>query len=332
MVELMSFLSIERPAVMLYIEECDTLSFTGVDEHRLPAPLRLYDGRFYAALVSACQGTHPHLIIEITEQVRFGCGRQALKLLDHEGHYEAGHLAREASKWLHAPGSKVSEMKALPAYIARCWKALRLLKQFRSPLPDVMAVSLIRENVCGLDDRQLLADLAAQKTSGDKSADALLHVLQSRATDWRAEQEEKAGKNVIAALGKAGGKGGNALPVTTAAIDTDGDCVYPARCMVPKGTGAIFVKTSVDLGPFCALDCTGRVWAWHGWSADHWPASPTPLLDKCVDCAAGTGFVVAANPSISPSSVSTSTSGLLAPASSKSRCCSDIRRRCSHRC
>ena len=36
----------------------------------------------------------------------------------------------------------------------------------------------------------------------------------------------------------------------------------------------------------------GRVW--HGWSSDHWPASPTPLLGGCTDCAAGNGFVVAA--------------------------------------
>ena len=118
LIELMGYMPIESDAVMLYIEECDTLSFTGVDEHRLPAALRLYDGRFYAALVGACQGSHPHLVIEITEQVRFGCGRQVLKLLDHEGNYEAGHLAREASKWLHSPATKVGEMKALAPYVA----------------------------------------------------------------------------------------------------------------------------------------------------------------------------------------------------------------------
>ena len=51
LIELMGYMPIESDAVMLFIEELDTLSFTGVDEHRLPAPLRLYDGRFYAALV-----------------------------------------------------------------------------------------------------------------------------------------------------------------------------------------------------------------------------------------------------------------------------------------
>ena len=93
--------------------------------------------------------------------------------------------------------------------------------------------------------------------------------------------------------GKVGGKVGAALPVPETAVDAEGDCVFPARCIMPKGTGAIFVKTSVDVGPFCALDCMGRVWAWDGWKSDKWPAKPTPLLDHCVDCAAGSGFVVA---------------------------------------
>ena len=97
----------------------------------------------------------------------------------------------------------------------------------------------------------------------------------------------------IYAWGKVGGKGGHALPVSGTAVDRDGDCMFPARCAMPKGTGAIFVKTCVDVGPFCALDCTGRVWAWHGWNSDQWPALPMPLLDGCVDCAAGSGFIVA---------------------------------------
>ena len=96
------------------------------------------------------------------------------------------------------------------------------------------------------------------------------------------------------AWGKVGGKGGHALPVTKASVDREGDCIFPARCSTAKGAGAIFVKTSVDVGPFCALDCAGRVWVWHGWSSDHWPASPTPLLGGWTDCAAGNGFVVAA--------------------------------------
>ena len=62
----------------------------------------------------------------------------------------------------------------------------------------------------------------------------------------------------IYAWGKVGGKGGDALPVAKSAVDAEGDCCFPARCVMPKGTGARFVKTSVDLGPFCALDCTGQ--------------------------------------------------------------------------
>ena len=60
------------------------------------------------------------------------------------------------------------------------------------------------------------------------------------------------------AWGKAGGKGGNALPVAASAVDKAGDCIYPAPCKVPKGTGAVFLKASVDVGPFCAL-CLGHM-------------------------------------------------------------------------
>lgn len=93
--------------------------------------------------------------------------------------------------------------------------------------------------------------------------------------------------------GKVGGKGGKALPVAVGAVDKAGDCIYPARCQLPKSVGAVFLKASVDVGPMCALDCSGGVWVWSGWG-DRWPATPTLLLEACVDCAAGSGFVVAA--------------------------------------
>ena len=99
------------------------------------------------------------------------------------------------------------------------------------------------------------------------------------------------------AWGKAGGKGGDALPVPAAAIDKAGDCIYPAACQIAKESGArsggtsIFLKASVDVGPFCALDRCGRVWAWSGWSPA-WPQLPTVLQSGCADCAAGSGFIV----------------------------------------
>ena len=98
------------------------------------------------------------------------------------------------------------------------------------------------------------------------------------------------------AWGKTGGKGGNALPVPPAAVDKAGDCVFPAQCQLPKGTGAVFIKASVDVGPFCALDATGRAWAWSGWAQKGgcWSAGPQPVADGCIDCAAGAGFIVVA--------------------------------------
>lgn len=96
------------------------------------------------------------------------------------------------------------------------------------------------------------------------------------------------------AWGKTGGKGGNALPVPPSAVDKAGDCVFPAPCQFPKGTGAVILKASVDVGPFCALDAAGRVWAWSGWAKETWSATPQVVADGCVDCAAGAGYVVVA--------------------------------------
>ena len=87
---------------------------------------------------------------------------------------------------------------------------------------------------------------------------------------------------------------GRALPVAASAVDKAGDCIFPAPLQVPKGTGAVFLKASVDVGPMCALDSSGGVWAWSGWGTERWPATPARLLERCVDCAAGSGFVVAA--------------------------------------
>eukprot|EP00929_Paragymnodinium_shiwhaense_P087840 TRINITY_DN47992_c0_g1_i1.p1 TRINITY_DN47992_c0_g1~~TRINITY_DN47992_c0_g1_i1.p1 ORF type:complete len:547 (+),score=57.21 TRINITY_DN47992_c0_g1_i1:72-1712(+) len=98
----------------------------------------------------------------------------------------------------------------------------------------------------------------------------------------------------LMAWGKVGGKGGNAIPVPKKAVDTAGDCVYPAPCAL-SDKAALFIKASVDMGPFCALDTTGCVWAWNGWSKDGsvWSATPERILPDCVDCAAGSGYVVA---------------------------------------
>lgn len=92
------------------------------------------------------------------------------------------------------------------------------------------------------------------------------------------------------AWGKAGGKGGNALPVAADRIDKSGDCCFPAPCREVPGR---FVKASVDVGPFVALDGGGMVYGWSGWG-ETWPSLPTALLPGCVDCAAGAGFIVAA--------------------------------------
>ena len=94
--------------------------------------------------------------------------------------------------------------------------------------------------------------------------------------------------------GKVGGKAGSAMPVPASAVDKAGDCIYPAPLQLPKGTGAVFLKASVDVGPMCALDSAGGVWAWSGWASESWPAKPARVLEGCVDCAAGSGFVVAA--------------------------------------
>eukprot|EP01047_Picozoa_sp_COSAG01_P016429 COSAG01_NODE_842_length_13174_cov_44.463250_2_plen_243_part_00 len=100
------------------------------------------------------------------------------------------------------------------------------------------------------------------------------------------------GGGLLWAWGKVGGEGGGALPVPTRAVDRAGDCIYPVPCVIPRQHR--FLKASVDTGPFVALDTAGGVWAWHGWSnkGSHWPAAPERIHEGCVDCAAGTSYVV----------------------------------------
>eukprot|EP01051_Picozoa_sp_SAG22_P001319 SAG22_NODE_50_length_24611_cov_74.139687_12_plen_257_part_00 len=54
------------------------------------------------------------------------------------------------------------------------------------------------------------------------------------------------------AWGKAGGKGGNALPVAADRIDRSGDCCFPAPCRVVPSRTQAFVKASVGA---CKVPC-----------------------------------------------------------------------------
>ena len=69
--------------------------------------------------------SHLDIALKIGEQARLGCGRQAVKVVDHAARYEAGHLATSAAGCLHSTG--ITEMKGLSDYAARARKALRLL-------------------------------------------------------------------------------------------------------------------------------------------------------------------------------------------------------------
>ena len=103
---------------------------------------------------------------------RFGCGRQALKMMDHEAHYEASHLATAAAKWLHEPGAGLSDMKHLADYVAKVRKSLQLLVEFDAAVPDVMSVSLMKQGIEKLLklDAPIAAAYAAWRQSTDTGA------------------------------------------------------------------------------------------------------------------------------------------------------------------
>eukprot|EP01065_Artemidia_motanka_P041309 TRINITY_DN5332_c3_g2_i1.p1 TRINITY_DN5332_c3_g2~~TRINITY_DN5332_c3_g2_i1.p1 ORF type:complete len:576 (+),score=104.14 TRINITY_DN5332_c3_g2_i1:48-1730(+) len=100
------------------------------------------------------------------------------------------------------------------------------------------------------------------------------------------------------AWGKAGGKGGNALPVPEAFVDAAGDCVYPAPVQFPgckAGREPRFVRASADQGMFSALSRDGELWGWtSGRRRGPIPQlPPQKLLAGVADCSVGAGFIVA---------------------------------------
>ena len=96
------------------------------------------------------------------------------------------------------------------------------------------------------------------------------------------------------------------LPLPGTAVDSAGDCAFPARVVIPKVRESPreprFVRVAADLTVFAALDEAGRVWAW-GKERSGLPTQPTPFalprVDDAVavDCSVGASFVVAASAS-----------------------------------
>ena len=83
------------------------------------------------------------------------------------------------------------------------------------------------------------------------------------------------------------------LPVAASAIDKSGDVAYPAECVAFPEKKLRFLKASVDMAPFAALDSSDRLWCWSARAKKDWSASPRVELTDCADCAAGDGFVAA---------------------------------------
>jgi hypothetical protein len=105
-----------------------------------------------------------------------------------------------------------------------------------------------------------------------------------------AEQRERRRSGVLYGWGMSKGQ---SLPVAASAIDKDGDCVYPAKLLLPETAhGLRFVKIAADMGIFAALDLHGGLWIW-GSERSGFPTKPTRAVQGLLDVDVGSSAVFA---------------------------------------
>ena len=193
----------DNEACFLFLEEMDTLTFLQLDEEApLPGQLRLYDARLYAAVVLAVSVHHGDVGLRITETSRFGCGRQAVKVLDTAAHYSASHLAVAAIEYLGAAAGTVLHIKQLSDFCSRVRKALRLASGVPGGrVNDLVAVSQVKAAIVKIDDKTLSILMCAFdiKPQNERTVAELVHILETRASNWALEEEKRTGKKPLSA-------------------------------------------------------------------------------------------------------------------------------------
>ena len=126
-------LGVDPLPIMIYLDEMDKKDFDELPRGQ-PEELVALDAKLFSAVCQATKGkAHVRHIQAIESSVIFGCGRQAVRILDKAHRYEITKLAAKASSGVVK--QKCSTMPQLLEYLPLMKHRLYQLKLAGTPMP-----------------------------------------------------------------------------------------------------------------------------------------------------------------------------------------------------
>ena len=201
-------------AAMQYLRELeDTQTYTFDDLAQfLDVSMTRTDVALFAALVGACQkgAEGKEQLQRIQARARFGCGRQALRVLDEQHKHEATQMATKANTAVQR--LTCGSLDELGQYMATFQLLRHQMGTGEHKLTNAMGISLLRDRLRGIGE--LKATFALWTASHSTDLDSLVASIDSVLAEYKDDIEQRknrkkaaAAKAIAATATKGDGKG-----------------------------------------------------------------------------------------------------------------------------
>ncbi|OLP99528.1 hypothetical protein AK812_SmicGene17907 [Symbiodinium microadriaticum] len=198
-------------AAMVYIRELDDESVSFGDlASNLSVDMNKTDVNVFAAVVAACQKGKkgPEILKLIQSRAQFGCGRQAVRIVDQRHLHESTHLATEANTKIQE--LSCSGLSELDSYMASFSLYRHQMGSGEHRLTNAGGIALLKRKL--KDIKELDATFAVFNASNSVDLDALIYAVNGVIAHHseeieRRKTQKKAAAAKVAAATAAGGKG-----------------------------------------------------------------------------------------------------------------------------
>ena len=187
---------------MHYLRELDDENVASTD---LPALLDVsmnrVDVSLFAAIVGACQKGHKaidHLKM-IQSRAAFGCGRQALRVLDERHKHEGTHMATKANSEIQK--LTCAGLEDLGPFLASFQLYRHQMGTGEHKLTNAMGISLLKDKLRGVNE--LKATFALWSAGNSTDLDALLQAIESLQAEYLDEIERRNARKAVKAAAAA---------------------------------------------------------------------------------------------------------------------------------
>ncbi|CAE7036585.1 unnamed protein product [Symbiodinium sp. CCMP2592] len=197
-------------AAMAYIRELDDESVSFGDlASNLSVDVNKTDVNVFAAVVAACQKGKkgPEILKLIQSRAQFGCGRQAVRIVDQRHLHESTHLATEANTKIQE--LSCSGLSELDSYMASFSLYRHQMGSGEHKLTNAGGIALLKRKL--KDIKETDATSAVFNASNSVDLDALIYAINGLVAHHseeieRRKAQKKAAAAKVAAATAAGGK------------------------------------------------------------------------------------------------------------------------------